>query len=269
MNLEDSIMHAHRTQTLERRVLIVDDEVNMRKTLAEILRDEGFEVTTAATGEEAVRLCGEEHFEVVLMDVRMPGMNGVEAFRLIRRHQEGVRVILMSAFSVEDLKEAALDDGAIAFLSKPLDLDQVVSLVGEINDTAILVVESEQETADLLHENLTQRGYRVTTVRSPHDALELVEQIRFDLIFLDANLPAMNGLELYLSIKRITPAAVAIMIAGMEHEFERIAREAVRRNAYTIVRKPLDMDHVLQMLGRITGRQISGDSRKPPLPQSW
>lgn len=262
-------MDAQATGTKERRVLIVDDEVNMRKTLAEILQDEGFQVVTAATGEEAVQLCQEDGFEAVLMDVRMPGMGGVEAFRLIRRHQEGVRVILMSAYSVEALKEAALDEGAIAFLSKPLDLDRVVALVGEVADTAILVVENEQETADLLRESLGRRGYRVTIVQSPHDALELVEQIRFDLIFLDTNLPAMNGLELYLAIKKITPSSVAIMIAGMEQEFERIAREAVRRNAYTIIRKPLDIDHVLQMLGRITGRQVSGDSRKPPLPDTW
>lgn len=252
-----------------RRVLIVDDEINMRKTLAEILRDEGFQVSTAGTGEEAIELCEQNTFQVVLMDVRMPGMGGVEAFRQIRRHQEGVRVILMSAYSVEDLKEAAIDEGAIAFLSKPLDLDHVISLVGEVNDTAILVVENEQETAELLRNNLSRQGYRVTIVQSAHDALELVEQIRFDLIFLDTNLPAMDGLELYLAIKKITPSSVAIMIAGMEREFERIAREAVSKNAYTIIRKPLDIDHILGLLRRITGRQISGDTRKPPLPDSW
>ncbi len=262
-------MRAHRNETQGQRVLIVDDEVNMRKTLAEILGDEGFKVTTAATGEEAVKLCSEERFEVVLMDVRMPGMNGVEAFRRIQRHQEGVRVILMSAFSIEDLKLAALDEGAIAFLSKPLDLDRVVSLVGEANDTTILVVEDEPETAGLLRERLGQQGYRVTLARSPQDALELVEQIRFDLVFLDANLPAMNGLELYLAIKKITPSAIAIMIAGRQHEFEQIAREAIQRNAYTIVHKPLEIDQVLQMLARIAGRQVSGDNRKPPLPESW
>lgn len=74
----------------------------------------------------------------------------------------------------------------------------------------------------------------------------------------------MNGLELYLAIKKITPTAVAIIITGMEGEFEQIAQEAVRRNAYTIVRKPLDLDHVLGLLKRITERHASGDFRKPP-----
>ena len=86
-------MDSHRTAISDRQVLIVDDEANMRKTLAEILRDEGYQVTTAASGEEAIRLCQTNRFEAVLMDVRMPGIDGVEAFRQIRRHQEGVRVI--------------------------------------------------------------------------------------------------------------------------------------------------------------------------------
>ena len=85
------------------KILIVDDEMNMRRTLAAILSDEGYEVATAATGEEAVDLCSREQFGIVLMDVRMPGIDGVEAFRQIRRHREGVRVILMSAFCVEHL----------------------------------------------------------------------------------------------------------------------------------------------------------------------
>jgi len=248
----------------EERILIVDDEDNMRRTLADILREEGYRVDTAATGEEAVELCSRGEYGVVLMDVRMPGMDGVEAFRRIRRHREGVRVILMSAYSIEGLREAALDEGAVAFLTKPLDLEKVVNLIREVKDTAILVVEDDQGTAELLGRNLRECGYRVTVTNSPHDALELVEQIRFDLIFLDVNLPAMNGLELYLAIKRVTPTAVAIIITGMEEEFERLAREAVRRNAYTVLRKPLDIDHVLGLLERLAGRRASGDTRKPP-----
>jgi len=246
------------------RVLIVDDEPNMRRTLSDILKDEGYDVTTAATGDEAVTACSQANYDIVLMDVRMPGINGVEAFRQIRRHQEGVRVILMSAYGTEDLRRLALDEGAIAFLTKPLNLEQVVGLIREVDDTAILVIEEDENVSAPLQEGLQQQGYRVTVTKSPHDALEMIEQIRFDLIFVDVSLPAMEGLELYLAIKKITPMAVAIMITGMEEEFEKLAQEAVLRNAYTLVRKPLDIDRILGLLGWITGRRASGDSRKPP-----
>jgi len=170
----------------------------------------------------------------------------------------------MSAYSVDDLKTIALDEGAIAFLSKPLDLQKVINLIGGVKDTAILVGDDEH-SAGLLSTGLKKQRYRVTIARSPHDALELVEQIRFDLIFLDARLPSMSGLEVYLAVKKITPTAVAIMISDMEKEFVEIASKAVRRNAYTIIRKPLDIDHILDLLHRITRKRVSGDERKPPL----
>lgn len=243
-------------------ILIVDDEKNMRVTLADILRDESYEVETAASGEEAMELCKSQEFDIVIMDVRMPGVDGIEAFRLIRRHREGVKVIMMSAYSIEELKEEALDDGAIAFLSKPLDVEKVIKLVNEIKDTGILVV-ADDETAKSLHNSLHEEGYRVTVTSSAHDALELVEQIRFDLIFIDVELPAMSGLDLYLAIKKITPKSIAIMISGGEEEFEKIAREAVRQTAYTFIRKPLDIDYVLELLQKLTIQRDSDHIQKP------
>ncbi|MCH7725352.1 MAG: response regulator [Planctomycetes bacterium] len=244
-------------------VLIADDEPNMRKTLSAILRREGYDVETAADGETAVQMCARRAFDVVLLDVRMPGINGVEAFRRIRRHREGVRVILMSAYGLDELKQAALDEGAIAFLDKPLDVNKVVELISQATETAILVVEDDAETAVSLSTALEDQGCHVTVVHSPHDALEMVEQIKFDIVFIDVNLPVMNGLDLYLAIKKTTPTSVAIIITGMEKEFQRLAREAVRQTAYTIIHKPLDLDHLLTLLQKIKGQTVSDAIQKP------
>ncbi len=248
-----------------KRILIVDDEKNLRTTLGDILQAEGYDVSLAASGEEGVELCEKGNYDVVFLDVRMPGITGVETFRAIRRHREGTRVIMMSAYSVEELKRVALDEGAIAFLTKPLNLQVVINLIRESKDTAILVVADEEETANLIGNSLKQQGYRVILVRTAHDALELLEQIRFDLIFIDVALPSMNGLDLYLAIKKLTTTAVAVMITGLEEEFQRLAEEAVRQTAYTIVRKPLDLDMILELLKRITEQHTAGEIRKPPL----
>ncbi len=245
------------------RILIVDDEINMRLTLADILRDESYEVDTAASGEEAVALCESQKFDVILMDVRMPGMDGIEAFLHIRRHHEGVRVIMMSACSIEELKEGALNEGAIAFLPKPLNIEKVIRLIDEAKDTGILIVTDDEQTTESLQTNLKNEGYKVTLVASPYDALELAEQIHYDLVFIDVELSAMNGLDLYLAIKKKSPRSIAIMISGMEGEFAKIAREAVKRTAYTIVRKPLDMDYILEMLQKLSRQRVSNHIRKP------
>ncbi len=117
--------------TLATSVLVVDDEKNIRITLADILVGEGFEVRTAETGEKAVKLCHKRTFDVVLLDVRMPGMDGFEASRLIRRERRGTCVIMMSAYSTQEFRWVAFDEGAVAFLRKPLDVERVLELIRE------------------------------------------------------------------------------------------------------------------------------------------
>jgi DNA-binding NtrC family response regulator len=248
------------------RILVVDDEPGMRKSLADILLDEGYDVTIAEDGTKAVEICAQEKFDVVIMDVLMPGLDGVEAFRRIRTHSSGTRVILMSAFGVEELKYQALDEGAIAFLEKPLDIEAVVHLIENANETSILVVEAEEALKTQLHDSLKHHGYRVTTANSAHDALEVLEQIRFDIILIDVELPVMSGLDLYLAIKQVTPAALAIMISGAENEFLDLAQQAVDQTAYSFVRKPLDLDQLLQLLERIHSQRVSKAIQKPAPP---
>ncbi len=112
-------------------ILLVDDHSAMRATLSDILRDEGYNVQAATSGEEAVGLFQNGQFDAVLMDVRMTGMSGVEAFRKMKNLCAGVKVILMSAFSIDELKEESLREGVVAFLPKPLNLDNLIDLISE------------------------------------------------------------------------------------------------------------------------------------------
>jgi len=111
------------------RILVVDDERGMRLTLADILRDRGCRVETAETGEQAVRLCAGSEFDMILMDVRMRGIDGTEALRRIRKRRSDARVIMMTAYALEHLEREALALGAIAFLRKPLDVDALLVLI--------------------------------------------------------------------------------------------------------------------------------------------
>jgi CheY-like chemotaxis protein len=112
-------------------ILLVDDHSAMRATLSDILRDEGYNVQAATSGEEAVGLFQDGQFDAVLMDVRMTGMSGVDAFRKMKKICAGVKVILMSAFSIDELKEDSLREGVVAFLPKPLNLDNLIDLIAE------------------------------------------------------------------------------------------------------------------------------------------
>lgn len=244
-------------------VLVVDDEPNMLRTLSAILAREGYSVDTAADGEQAIEKCQARDFDAVLMDVRMPRLDGVEAFRQIRRHRANARVILMSAYREDDLKQEVISDGAIAFIEKPLEIERVIRLISEAPETSILIIEDDEQEAQAIAQSLDSHKYSVTTVRSPMDGLKLVEQIRFDVIFIDVGLPVMNGLELYLAIKKISPSSVAVMLSDVKDEMLSVAEEAVQHTAYTIIEKPIDLDQLFGLLKRIETQSISQAIRKP------
>ena len=117
---------------MARRALVVDDDLFMARTLADLLRLKGWTVATAHTGEDAVDAATAEDFDVVLMDIRMPGMDGVDAFRAMRAARPDVRVVLMTAYAAQDRIQEAERQGVRACIQKPFVVDQVTGLLNEI-----------------------------------------------------------------------------------------------------------------------------------------
>lgn len=243
--------------------LIVDDHVGMRTTLQDILEDEGYQVVSASSGDEAIEICQDRKFDIILMDVKMPGTNGVEAFRKIKLISKDTRVILMSAYSIDEIKLEALCEGAIAFLQKPLDISQVLKLIEEDDNTPVLIVMQDHKEREKLVNVLEDRTYRTHVTHSPDEALDLARQIRFNLIMIETKLDPINGLELYLALKQISPDTVTIMLADTDDEFINQAKEAVQNNAYAFIEKPVKMDKLLSILDRLKKQLNSNFIEKP------
>jgi DNA-binding NtrC family response regulator len=115
------------------KVLIVDDDQGMVDTLADILGEAGFRVGKAEDGYKAVELVKDNGIDMVLMDIRMPGMDGVETFRQLKEIKPDIKVIMMTAYAMDDLIEEARRLKAYVCLNKPLDMDNLISLVTEIS----------------------------------------------------------------------------------------------------------------------------------------
>ena len=111
------------------RVLIVDDDYSLRRVLHKTLFSTGFDVTEAATGEEALALARVVRYDVVLLDLRMPGKGGIEICRELRRHFPRVAILILTVSDAEDEKVAALDSGADDYITKPFQMRELTARV--------------------------------------------------------------------------------------------------------------------------------------------
>jgi DNA-binding NtrC family response regulator len=115
------------------RILLVDDNEDLLMTLSQIFKRAGFDVDVAADGLKAVEQYFQGDFNVTLMDIDLPGLNGVEAFRLIREKDSGAAVILMTGSSNEELMQMAIDEGVLDILRKPLRVDTMIDVIRRSN----------------------------------------------------------------------------------------------------------------------------------------
>lgn len=117
-------------------ILVVDDEKDIRDFFRDALECKGFKITTAPTGNEAVEEVKKASYDCVFLDMVMPGLNGLETFLALKDINPEIKVVLMTAYSVEDLIKKALEKGAITCLYKPFKLKELFNILeGIIADT--------------------------------------------------------------------------------------------------------------------------------------
>lgn len=131
----------------QKQILVVDDEKNIRLTMAQSLEPLGMPVRTAVSGEEALRVLGEDPFGMVFLDLKLPGMDGLEVLRRIKEMWPQIRVVIITAHGTIQSAVDAMKLGAVDFIQKPFS-------PGEIREIATQVVERES----LDEENATDYG---------------------------------------------------------------------------------------------------------------
>jgi DNA-binding NtrC family response regulator len=111
------------------RILIVDDEEDLISTMAERLELRGFQVETATTGEDALRLVGDHVFSVIILDVKMPGIGGLELMTRIKQERPKLPFILFTGHGSLADAQRGTEEGASAYLLKPIKIDEMISTI--------------------------------------------------------------------------------------------------------------------------------------------
>lgn len=116
------------------KILVVDDDRRMVKTICDILEFKGYETEQAYCGEEAVEKAKEDGLDCVLMDLKMPGIDGVETLKIMKGMKRDLPVMLMSAYASAEQTEEAKREGAHAVLSKPIDIQAALLFISQLKE---------------------------------------------------------------------------------------------------------------------------------------
>lgn len=132
------------------RVLVVDDELVVRDSLKEWLEVEGFSVDMAGSGREAVELISQNEYGLMLLDIKMPGMDGVEVLRLAREMRESLPVLMMTAYATVETAVGAMKLGARDYLMKPFDIEALIAKVVQQYESTVKVAERQVEVGAVI-----------------------------------------------------------------------------------------------------------------------
>jgi len=122
----------------EIKVLMVDDEADFLETLIKRLKKRGLEVSGVKNGQEALKVLHERSFDVVILDVKMPGMDGIEVLRHIKEEFPNVEVIMLTGHANVEVAIQGMELGAFDYLMKPMDIDELVFKVEDAHKKKIL-----------------------------------------------------------------------------------------------------------------------------------
>ena len=184
-------------------ILVVDDEPNYLIVLSELLKEEGFEVITAEKGEDGLKIVKDTDLDLVITDMRMPGMDGLELLKAVKKYNNELPVIMITAFGEVEKAVVAMKAGAYNYLAKPFN-----------NDELLLNIRKAIEHYSLLQENLRLRDEA---------------RVRYGFASIVGKNAKMQ--EIYQLIEKVAPTSASVLITGESGTGKELVARAIHVNS--------------------------------------
>jgi DNA-binding NtrC family response regulator len=185
------------------RILVVDDDDSMRESLKDLLMEEGYRVGLAAGGMEAINMTQKERWEVILLDLKMPGMDGLETLKRLKEAGTEAEIVMMTAYATIDTAVRAMKEGAFDYLVKPFDPDELEMQIKKI-----------VAHKDLVLENILLRK-------------KLEERYHFDEIIGKSDVMQ----EVFELVARVAPTDSTVLITGESGTGKELIAQAIHGNS--------------------------------------
>lgn len=232
------------------RLLVVDDEPGMRRTLQRIMRAKGFDVLVAEDGPTAIATAREFLPDVLLLDVRMPGIDGVETWRQLKTICPDAAAIFMTAYTSSERLDDARREGALEVMSKPLDIDAVCRRLRQ-NLRPVLVVDDDAGFRDSLGRALRQLLFRVLTAKDADQAMEHFARHPHCVVLLDMKLDGASGLDVLRQIRSQSEERLVILMSGYSDTQDEM-RDGLDNGAVSTLTKPFPLEELVSEIRRHT-----------------
>jgi len=249
-------------------VLLVDDEEEFLASTGKVLQRRDFKVITASSGREALDVLGRQKVDVVVIDMKMPGMDGEAVFEEIRQIWPGLPVIVLTGHDSVTQAFEMTKRGVFDYLLKPCEIDNLSAKIREaaaqfrnIGDASsggaahrlnaeervkVLLVDDEEQLLHALQKVLARRNMDVHIARSGKEALTFLDDNPVDVVVLDVKMPGMDGLEVLWYLKADPIKWEVILLTG--HPTLDSAVQGMRKGAFDYMVKPPDVETLIRLI---------------------
>ena len=247
----------------DKKILIVEDNEMNLKLFSQLLKIGKFKYLEAANGEEGLRLAKKHKPDLILMDIQLPGMDGLSATRAIRSDPDmaHIPVVALTAHAMQGDKQKCIDAGCNGYITKPIDtrnfVTQVKDILSKVNpeagrvklenpspDPRILIVDDDPKNVKLISGFLHNQPYELLTAYSGEEALELTRKEKPDLILLDIMMPGKDGFTVTKELKADpkTAAIPIIMVTALSSTKDKV--KGLEAGAEEFLSKPVNKEEI-------------------------
>ena len=195
------------------QILVVDDDEGLAALFEAVLEDAGYPVTTAHSGQEAVQCVSEREPALILLDIRMPGMDGIDTFREIRRRSPGCPVIFMTGYAEPPVGKSRWRGSSVECLPDLEDPEALMNLVTDAtDDCGALLLPQDPERFRLLEQALRQRGFDPQVVTNAHEAIFHFEGRPRQVVMLEETLLGIPP----VIVRDLNPGVVRLLLSHLD-----------------------------------------------------